>query len=292
MSDEFFLPGIAEDKSYINIRDKEQWKDGRAFTEELWQIYRPYADDHAQSDAKTHFLQRFWEMYVACTLLKQGFKIERVGKEGPEFYFIYEGQRIWVEAIAPGPGNGPDYVPETESGKAYRVPTDKVLLRFTHALLEKHRKYKIDLDKGIIKPEDQIIFAINSRGIPHAPYGSDLPYIIKAYLPFGDLTYAFDRDTKELKDQYHQLRENIRKENGAHVSTNCFLDPEYSAFSAVIHSSVDCINRPPKLGGDFTVLHNPSALYKLPEDIFLWCCQYFYNDGLLNKLKPALNQRI
>lgn len=285
--DKFFLPGIAQDISYRNVRDKEHWKTARAFTEELWQIYRPYADDHAQSDAKAHFLQRFWEMYVTCTLIKQGFEIKRVGNEGPEFYFIYEGRRFWVEAIAPGSGNGPDYVPETEPGKAYRVPTDKVLLRFTHALLEKHRKYKIDLEKGIVKPDDQIILAINSRGIPHAPYGSDLPYLIKAFLPFGDLTYAFDRETMELKDQYHQWRENVRKVSGANVPTTCFLSTEYTAFSAAIHSGVDCDNRPLNLGKDFIVLHNPSAANKLPENLFSWCRQYSYIDGSLNVLEPA-----
>lgn len=282
----FFLPGSDADVRYINVRDKELWRNARVFIELLWQTYRPYADRHFRSDAKDHFLQRFWEMYVACTLLHRGFKLERFGNEGPDFYFLLEGRRIWVEAIAPGSGNGPDGVlaeTKLEPGIAYRIPSDQILLRYTNALDEKYRKYIEALNKGIVKPEEQMILAINSRGIPHAPYSSDIPYIVQAYLGFGELAYAFNRETEE-EYLYHGSRENVRKLNGVAISTTSFLETKFSAFSAVLHSGVDWANRPAKLGDDFLILHNPSAAYKLPTGIFSWCRQLLYNEGSLEEL--------
>lgn len=174
----FFLPGDCSDPGYQHVRDNEHWKFARDFTELLWVTYHPFADPHFQEESKHQFLQRFWEMYLACTLLVRGFKLERVGNEGPEFYFLSEGHRVWVEAIAPGPGDGPDRVPEPRNGEVYSVSDEKILLRFTNALVEKQGRYEVALRKGIVQPEDQMLLAINSRGIPYAPAGAETPYIL------------------------------------------------------------------------------------------------------------------
>lgn len=283
-ADSFFLPGSVADIGYANVRDKEHFKFARDFTESLWTTYAPYADRHARSNARAQFLPRFWEMYLACTLLDRNFTLERVGHEGPEFFFLCEGHRIWVEAIAPGPGIGENEVPEPQSGVVCSVPTDKILLRFTHALVEKQRRYEQAIAKGIVKPEDHIILAINSRDIPHAPYGAEMPYILKAFLPVGSLTYTIDRETLEISDAYHQHRENISKVNGKPVSTTSFLDPRFSAFSAVIHSGVDCTDRPATLGNDFVVLHNPTTTYRLPDSLFNWCQQFEFRESTIYEL--------
>ena len=120
-ADTFFLSGEATDPGYRNVRDLPHWHDAKAFTEYLWPLYRHLADPNFRTDARNHFNQRFWEMYLACTLIVRGFELHRLGSEGPEFYFIFGGRRVWVEAVAPGPGTGPDRVPETETGKAFTV---------------------------------------------------------------------------------------------------------------------------------------------------------------------------
>ncbi len=78
-------------------------------------------------------------MYLALTLSERGFKLKRVRDEGPEFYFEYNTRKVWVEAVARGPGEGKDRVPESRNGDT--VPTEKILLRFTNALAEKSNKY-------------------------------------------------------------------------------------------------------------------------------------------------------
>src|SRR5690242_5810593 len=53
--------------------------------EELWARYSPYCPDtHFLSDARVHFVQRTWEMYLACALMDAGFGLERPPPKGPD----------------------------------------------------------------------------------------------------------------------------------------------------------------------------------------------------------------
>lgn len=276
--DGFFFTGEARDIKYTNIRDVARFEEARQFIADLWGRYKKFADPHFREDAKNHFLERFWEMYLAVTLIEHGFNITRVGEEGPEFYIEQDGKRIWVEAIAPGPGEGPDRVPEPECGVAYRVPTEKILLRFTHALSEKRNKYIEGCNKGIISPDDGYLLAINSRGIPHARLGNSIlenrmPYFIQACFPVGPPVVSIDPGTGNIVDSSYQYRPAVQKLNGANISTTAFLDKEFSCISSVLHSSVDCVNRPETLGGDFCMLHNPNASLGVDQSLFSWCQQ-------------------
>jgi hypothetical protein len=150
----FFLQGHSEDLAYKNVRDSPHHEDTRQFISNLWKRYKLFSDPHFREDAKNHFLERFWEMYLAVTFIERGFNIRRVGHEGPEFFIDRGNKKIWVEAVVPGAGDGPDRVLEPESGVAYEVPTEKILLRFTQALAEKSKKYKEALQKGIVSPDD------------------------------------------------------------------------------------------------------------------------------------------
>lgn len=189
---EFFLDGESDDPGYVNVRDLPHYDNAREFIFHLWNIYKPFADPHFREDAKNHFLQRFWEMYLTVTLIKHGYEICRIGDEGPEFYIEHNNKRIWIEAIAPGPGEGADQVPEPELGVASEVPTEKILLRFTHALNEKRKKYIEALKKQIISSNDAYLLAVNCRAIPLAPYGNTMPYYIQAFLPFGSYAVSID----------------------------------------------------------------------------------------------------
>jgi hypothetical protein len=226
-------------------------------------------------------------MYLAVALLNRGFKLHRTGSEGPEFFVEFDGHRIWLEAIAPGPGTGNDKVPEIRLGVAGEVPTEKILLRFTNALNEKRTKYLQAVQKGIVQPIDSYVLAVNSRGIPHAPYGGALPYFVQAFLPFGHPTLEIDVKTSEIVDSYFQHRDTVIKVSGAPVSTKAFLEPQFAFVSAVLHSTVDCANYPVVLGEDFRILHNPTAQHPLDRSLFAWCTQFFWRDGELAQVEPA-----
>jgi hypothetical protein len=282
----FFMDGPCNDLGYRNTRDDPRGAQHKGFVEALWVRFHPLADIHFREDARNHFLQRFWEMYLAVTLLEHGFDLHRHGDEGPEFYASVGTCRIWFEAIAPGPGTGPDQVPQLVPGEAGTVPTEKILLRFTNALDEKRRKHAAALTKGIVSPEDHYVLALNSRGIRHAPYGGVMPYFIQAFLPFGPLTYSIDVKTFEIKDSFYQYRPAVSKLNRSSVSTKAFLDDEASFCSAVIHSGVDCANHPDQLGGEFSVLHNPQAHCPLDTSVFSWCEQFTLHAEQLHRSPP------
>ncbi len=291
----FFIPGDCSDPGYRNVRDggNSPLVEGRSFTESLWERYAPLADSHFREDARAHFIERFWEMYLGVAFLDRTFDVSPGSGTGPEFSFKDGELRFWVEAVAPGPGTGPDRVPEIENGVAYDVPTEKILLRFANAVRTKRAQYESALKTGIVSPDSGYLLAINSRRIPHAPYGNTLPFYVQALLPFGNLTLMLNRSTREVEDRFYEAREKVLKGNSAPVSTQPFLNPDFRFISAVLHSSVDCVNRPKHLGGDFSVLHNPLASHPLNRSTFAWCDQYYYQEGVLqtqlaiNGLEPA-----
>ena len=282
----FFIQGASSDLGYLNVRDSLRHGHTRQFVDSLWARYAPLADPHFREDARNHFLQRFWEMYLAATLMERGLKLFRIGGEGPEFYFKLAQRRIWVEAIAPGPGTGLDQVPGPQYGVATETPTEKIVLRFTHALVEKRKKYIAALRKDIVTCDDGYLLAINSREIHHGPCGITMPYFVQAFLPFGSPAWALDSKTGKIVDSFHQYRDTVPKQAGTNISTKAFLDPEFRFVSAVLHSSVDCVNCPNELGAEFCILHNPIAVHGIDLSVFHWSKQLVLSDDELIEVKP------
>lgn len=283
----FFTDELVANISYVNIRDHPRGVESKNFVENLWRQFHPYADSSFLDDARNHFHQRFWEMYLGVTLMKKGFALTKHGDDGPEFSVQIGEKKVWFEAIAPSAGIGPDHVPELVMNECRQVPVERILLRFTNALAEKKRRYTEAVAEGIIDSQDAYILAINSRGIPSAPYENTMPYFVRAFLPFGPLAVAIDPKTGGVVDSFYQYRPNIEKSNGAKVSTSTFLDSEATFCSAVIHSAVDCANYPVDLGGDFAVLHNPQASFPVSEESFRWCTQFKMCDDQLHRSNPS-----
>ena len=284
----FFLDGPCEDLAYRNTRDDPRGADDKAFVEKLWALCHHLVDRPCRTDARKHFLQRFWEMYLAVTLLERGFDLYPGKKKGPEFYALLGNRRVWFEAIAPNPGTGPDQVPPLvfDEIEMATIPTEQILLRFTEALDKKRERYAAALADRIVSAEDLYVLAINSRGIRHAPYGNSLPYFIQAFLPVGPLTIGIDRKTLKQTDSFYAYRPEVSKLSGSPVSTRAFLEEEASFCSAVLHSGVDCANHPDQLGDDFSVLHNPRARRPLDTTVFDWCEQFTVRDEKIHCSPP------
>lgn len=274
----FFSSGPSSNSTYVSVRDLPRFERARSFIEHLWTEYRELADRHFQFEAKEQFQQRFWEMYVAITLKKR-FKLIKVSDEGPEFYFMHENKKVWVEAIAPESGDGDDAVTEPLWGDvALKVPVDRILLRYTNAMSEKLKKYEKDVVKGIVSPDDHYIIALNCRGIRPTPFGGDLPYGLRACLAIGQRVISIDTETKKMVDSYFSHRPQVVKKNGEPIPTNLFLDSTFKGIVGLLHSSVDPLNYPLEMGEDFWFLHNPLALQFFGKSPFQFCRQYFYEE--------------
>lgn len=284
--DTFFISGPASDPAYLFTRDEPRAIERRAFVEALWHRSRQYVDRNLREDARNHFLQRFWEMYLAVTLLDRGLVLTRHGADGPEFSAEVASDRIWFEAIAPTSGSGADRVPEFPIGELQPVPTSRLLLRFTNALDEKRKRYVAALEKKIIAPEDPYILAINSSAIPWPESDNGIPYFVRAFLAVGPLQITFDTNSHEVVGSSYQYIPEIRKANGAQVSTRLFFEEQGAFCSAVIHSAVDCANHPPEFGGEFRVLRNPNAAHPISEHLFSWCTQFVVRGDEIHRLEP------
>ena len=240
----FFSKDSVPDPFYACIRDDPSRKNASDFVEKRWQEYAPYAEPEFLEDAKRDFHAKTWEMYLACVFLKNGFQLQRkTKKEGPDICLLTQSKPIWIEAIAPGPGTGADAVPGYQWGVCYdEKPIDKVLLRFTSAIEEKHKIYQ---NYKIINKSDPYIIAVNGGRVSHA--------------------IVVDIVSGLFRCEY---RNTIKKSNDAPVSTNIFKDETYNGISAVIYSYSNVVTHPKNIGTEIQFIHNHIAKNKLPLGIF------------------------
>src|SRR5215831_1944053 len=284
---DFFMAGPCEDVAYQHTRDDPSGAAHKRFVEELWAKFYPLADPHFREDARNHFLERFWEMYLAVALIEQGFPLHRHGERGPKFYALIGNRRVWFEPVAPSLGTTADQVPKPVTGAAAYLSDMKTILRLTNAFGTKRRVYAAALDKGIISPNDAYVLAINTRdNTPNVAYRNSMPFFIEAFLPLSSGTFILDEKAIVMRDSYYQYRPYVTKLSGTCSFTLTFLNDEASFCSAILHSTVDWANHPAQLGGEFEVLHNHRAMRPLDAAVFSWCQQYTCRDGQLHRSEP------
>lgn len=252
------------DNEFKLLIENPKWDNDREFIENLWQKYEPYADKHFQTEVAINFHNRFWEMYLSCCLLEQGLKLTpRTSRKGPDIHLASVERNVWIEAIAPKGGTGPDALqePALEVGKVHysNVPEEKIILRYQSAIHEKFNKYQGYIGDEIIKQNEPYIIAINGRRIPYSILEDDIPYIVKSVLPFGDLNVIINWESDKIIGEEYSYRPEINKAHGAQVSTRIFLDASFSGISGILFSNSDFLNHPHKIGNEFIFIHNPLA---------------------------------
>ncbi len=284
MDDNLFVPGVqAPDNIYNIIRDNPDPYPTyiRSLMQNLWHEYRPYADKNFKQQIQLDFDSRFWEMYLACTLLQNSIplSIRSSGNIGPDILIEYENGRTWIEATAPtgGTENNPDRVPDMQLGVATEVPEDEILLRYCASISEKYdRKYQDYVATGIIMPTDSYIIAINGCKMKTAIMETEHPRILKAVFPIGYLQVMIGKTG--ITDTRYQLRFKITRTSGADVRTGFFMNPEYTYLSGVIYSYASVRKIPNKMGEDFVFIHNPLAITQLPHGFLKAGREYTANE--------------
>jgi len=260
--------------SYTNVRSAADiyMQKAKSDCEALWDLFEPYADAEFLVEIRNNFEARYWEMYLAAYLIKEGYEI-CAPKPGPDVGIHYNGCRIWFEATSPtrGAEGKPDQVPDisvASNGKELKfqdVPNEKMLLRYLNSISEKQRQHASWLAEGIIAPEDSFVVAINPRRLRHEVADSDPPRILQAAYPVGSAYAAIDPATSKMVDSGYMFRDAIQKSSGAEVPTGVFLLREYGTLSALLCSRVDAANQPDKMGADFQLVENRKAKAPLPD---------------------------
>jgi hypothetical protein len=264
----FICTDTRADVSYLNTHTPrhEGAQRARANCDDLWRDFEPYATDHFLREFPYHFHQRWFEMYLAVSLLRLGLDIRCPKGFVPDVQIALGNRTVWIEAIAPsggGPEN-PDRVVQPpardEHGApvAFRVPTEKVILRVRGALHDKALKIEKYRRAGIIGKRDQAIIAINLHGMPHGFYDPE-KHALGAVYGQGDQYVVFSRESGAVVRQGYQHRPTLSRSSGAQVDAAPFLKPGMEHVTAVLISAVDAANCPQRTGFDFLIMPNPTA---------------------------------
>ncbi len=290
----FFTSGKSHDDDYesLNFPSNEDSQLCRDFVESLWQDYSTLADKNFLSDSRNHFHQRFWEMYLSVTFLRRGYNVIKSKDESPDVCIQLDGKKLWIEAVAPGAGTGEDKIPTPEFGKANWVPTDRITLRYLHVIDSKFQNYQKYVAKKIVSPDDFFVIAINCNKVPHAYFGSTVPFHIQALLPIGPPNVIFDVASDSIIETGYSFKDSVVKNSGSKVGKNVFIDEKYSGISAVmnaIHEVAGYTLNKSNLGVDFDFFHNPLALNPLATDEFSWAKNRFIEDNQIYTIDPNVN---
>lgn len=262
---------------YRRLRDDPEGADSKEKIELLWKEwkkYEPLIPENFLKEAQKHFHQRWWEMYLTVGLLHlfsiPGFKVETSKKDkGPDVKITYaDGKCIWIEAVAPEPGDKrkKDSVPELpepelDEAVVMDLPEKECLLRLAQALTSKNNKIKIYLEDEIIAQGDPCVIALSSCGLNQ--FGSQLdspcPAFLKILAGCGNMVLS------KNKPPCFSKRQPIEKESKETVPVCLFEDPNFDSISAVLYSSQDPLNAPSEPKSTFKITLNPRAKVPLPD---------------------------
>jgi hypothetical protein len=273
--------------------------------EKLWNRFKSYADKEFVKEFGRHVEERFWEMYVGVRLLegrKALRKRNRLPKkerdEGPDFCIRKGRRKIWIEVIAPGPGDEDnlDKVPDLFASGADRDARRKIELRIASALKTKTDKFSRYREKGIIGPNDSCVVAIGASQFALEAYavsGGGLPLPVTTVFPFGEEVITIDRETAEFASLSHKYSGEIEraKKEGKKpeaVARTAFQNEYFSGIDGLIWSRRSSGNF---LGNtdDLVYVHNQLANLPLPKRWLNWAEEYFPVDGgkKLRRIKRA-----
>ena len=227
--------------------------------EDLWKDFQAHADSHFVSEFSRHFHERWFEMYLAVSLLRRGLKIKSYN-EGPDILLDIDDHRIWIEAVCGTPGEIglPDSVPRIPLGRSGSVPVQEYVLRIRTSLQEKAKKFKRYIDKKIVCERDTLAVAINIYKIDGLMLGVD-DLIMRALYGRGDMMLKIDRYTKELKSVDHRTAFEIVKKSGSSVGTMPFVDGSMAHISSALIFSSNAATLPGRLGNDCVLYPNLSC---------------------------------
>lgn len=264
--------------------------DRRALFEAMWGVYEPFADADFLHQHRLSFHQRTWEMYLGYMLLRRGFKLERIGKNMPDLCLNTSKGKLWIEAVAPGHGNGADRVPEIRIGVGQSVDFERIALRVSSALDEKFKKLEKYLSDGTVSKNEPYVIAVN-RGFYSIGDPYEMPLVMQCLFGVGPLTIAFSPG-RTATSTYYARRNELPKTKGGTVPMTFFENPAHAPVSAVIYSTQNVLNaapagiqNPKKLGRDCVVIHNPLAANPIPLRRFGFLTQYRIDkEGFLRKV--------
>ncbi len=236
--------------------------------EEMWRTFEPLADPNFRELLPFKFHQRWFEMYLGASLVSAGIDV-RAPKPGPDFEIRAGSQRIFIEAVAPTPGNPEhaDAVPEPvysdAEGRAIAVgvPHDRITLRIASAVRAKLDVFDRYRSRGLVSADDACIVAVNLRDIPQA-WADSKEFFFRAVYGMGNRVLVIDPAARQIVAAGREHRMILPRASGAAEAVAPMLDPAHADVCAILGSAADVGNVPELLGDDFVIM--PHAIAQVP----------------------------
>lgn len=280
------MPGLWEvrgsnlNRGYANLQEARYpiEREMRENLDAMWAVYKPFADPDFVHGFARDPDAKFWEMQLGCWLLEAGKTLlptaERKREGGqPDLCVINGERRIWIEAIAPASGQGPDgvYGPRAvnEGGGFTAAPVRQAQLRMTTALWTKTTILNDYLESGVIGPEDVRLIAISAGRFGLYVSDRPLPLILSALFPIGDAYVSLDRESGVVLSQGYEPSFVIERQGGPGIPRTAFLDDTFSQVSGIVWSRIG-IGNTSREERPLTLVHNPHATVRMPESWGCW----------------------
>jgi type I restriction enzyme S subunit len=271
----FEINCVTSDPHYLNLKNSSHHAAvaARYLCENLWEDFAEYADPDFISEFAATIYTRFWEMDLTCLLKNKGYSIE-CPKPGPDVCIVNDDSRIWIEAVCPTNGLNANAVPDEVNDGFSVLPDEQIILRLTTSINAKHDAYKRYIRNNTIDTNQPYVIAVNGCRINSSRDELSCPRIVRSVFPVGDQFITFNTETRDVLGIDYRYSPSVPNSNGIEISTDIFLDSEYSGISAVIFSNSTFINRPVIDGSDFIVVHNPNATNPIEGGLFNFGTEY------------------
>lgn len=261
------MPGEKHQITRNLIDSQNPWPaKARVEIDGMWDAFSDLADSGFIAKFARNPEDHFWEMYLGASLRDMGLKLTSADV-GPDLLATTSEGRIWIEAIAPGPGNpsNPDAVPEIVYGKAEAAPRDRMILRLTGAAESKRQSFLAYEADGIVTNVDRCVIAVSGGNITSRPFSDRLPYIVQAVYPIGHMYVTLDASTLQKTGEGRVYEPQILKSGDRLIPKTAFLSEEYALISGLIFCKNGIANTTARWGEDFILVHNYAATRPLPR---------------------------
>lgn len=265
------MPGVDDCAEYVACRDHRMTKAGtRRALSRTWNALGsvlPGKPEDFVFEFRRDFHARAWELFVLAYLARSGATLAPSPAHGPDFHATLPGLgSFWVECVVPRHGTGDDAVwkpPPGHTGGALGSP-ERVALRYANALSDKIKKVTSYRARGIVKPKEAVLIALNQGGLDHADlHDTEVPLVVRVLFGVGEPVLLINVDTGERRVEVPPMP-TVRKRSGNDVGTALFLDATAGPVAGVLFAPVSVWNlfgrRRPRL----YLAHNPGAVLRFP----------------------------
>jgi len=203
---------------------------------------------------------------------------------GPDICIRKCRRKIWIEAIAPSPGDDQnlDKVPDLFVGgdEMQDMPHRQIELRITGALSTKRKAFEKYRGEGIIDENDSCIVAVSACQFSLEAAGEGLSHAVRAVYPFGDEFIGINRRTLDAVRFAHSYSSHIERaaKKGDPILRTAFQDQRFENIAGLIWSRLSIGNF---LGqaDDLVFVHNQVARKPVPRKWVRWYEEFYAIDG-------------